>query len=93
MTVVDQPWNPGQITPAGRRILGLDGNPSELEQLVTAGLLAALGGSVAALAYAARSDGPGGFDVATEWTTRIRRPLDARREARRPPETVSAPDR
>ena len=73
--------------------VGLDGNPSELEQLVTAGLLAALGGSVAALAYAARSDGPGGFDVATEWTTRIRRPLDARREAPRQPEPVSAPDR
>jgi metal-sulfur cluster biosynthetic enzyme len=28
VTVVEQPWNPGQITPAGRRILGLDGNPN-----------------------------------------------------------------
>jgi hypothetical protein len=73
--------------------VGLDGNPSELEQLVTAGLLAALGGSVAALAYAAKSDGPGGFDVATEWSTRIRRPQDARPEAPRGPEAASALDR
>jgi metal-sulfur cluster biosynthetic enzyme len=28
VTVVEHPWNPGQITPAGRRILGLDGNPN-----------------------------------------------------------------
>jgi metal-sulfur cluster biosynthetic enzyme len=29
ITVVEQPaWNPQQITPAGRRILGLDGNPN-----------------------------------------------------------------
>jgi metal-sulfur cluster biosynthetic enzyme len=29
VTVVEQPaWNPQQITPAGRRILGLDGNPN-----------------------------------------------------------------
>ncbi len=26
--VHDSPWTPQQITPAGRRILGLDGNPS-----------------------------------------------------------------
>jgi hypothetical protein len=73
--------------------VGLDGNPSQFEQLVTAGLIAALGGSVAALAYAARSDGPGGFDLATEWAVRIRRPQDARREAPRPPDSTLAPDR
>jgi metal-sulfur cluster biosynthetic enzyme len=29
ITVVEQPaWTPQQITPAGRRILGLDGNPN-----------------------------------------------------------------
>jgi hypothetical protein len=73
--------------------VGLDGNPSELEQLVTAGLLAALGGSVAALAYAAKSDGPGGFDVATAWTVRIRRPGDARREAPHALEDAPVSDR
>ena len=46
--------------------VGLDGYPSQLEQVVTATLVAALGGAVAALGYAARSDGPGGFDLATE---------------------------
>ena len=61
--------------------VGLDGNPSELEQLVSAALIAALGGSVAALAYAARSDGPGGFDLAVEPRMRFRRPGDARRDA------------
>ena len=73
--------------------VGLDGNPSEFEQLVTAGLIAALGGSVAALAYAARSDGPGGFDLATEPRIRLRRPQDARRDAPRPPEAAPIPDR
>lgn len=66
--------------------VGLDGSPSQFEQLVTATLVAALGGAVAALAYAARSDGPAGFDLATEWRVRIRRPLDARRASPRPPE-------
>ena len=70
--------------------VGLDGNPSQLEQLVTAALVAALGGAVAALGYAARSDGPGGFDLATEWRVRIRRPLDARRDSPRPPEVPTA---
>jgi hypothetical protein len=68
--------------------VGLDGNPGQFEQLVTAGLIAALGGSVAALAYAARSDGPGGFELATEWRVRIRRPQDARRQAPRPPDAT-----
>ena len=57
---------------------------------VTAALVAALGGAVAALAYAARSDGPAGFDLATEWRVRIRRPLDARRDSPRPPEVPTA---
>jgi hypothetical protein len=73
--------------------VGLDGNPTELEQLVTAGLIAALGGSVAVLAYAARSDGPGGFDLAIEPRMRFRRPQDARRETPRPSGTPTLPDR
>jgi hypothetical protein len=71
--------------------VGLDGHPSQLEQLVTAILVAALGGAVAALGYAARSDGSGGFDLATEPRARIRRPLDARRDSPRPAE-VTTPD-
>jgi hypothetical protein len=71
--------------------VGLDGHPSQLEQVVTAALVAALGGVVAALGYAARSDGSGGFDLATELRVRIRRPLDARRDSPRPPE-VTRPD-
>ena len=70
--------------------IGLDGNASQLEQLVTAALVAALGGAVAALGYAARSDGTAGFELATEWRVRIRRPLDARRDSPRPPEVTSA---
>ena len=73
--------------------VGLDGNPSEFEQLVTAGLIAALGAAVAALAYAARSEPPGGFDLATEWRVRIRRPQDARRDAPGPPDAAIAQDR
>jgi hypothetical protein len=73
--------------------VGLDGNPSELEQLVTAALIAALGGSVAALAYAARSDGPGGFDLAAEPRMRLRRPPDARRNAPLRSEAAPIPDR
>jgi hypothetical protein len=64
--------------------VGLGGNPVPLEHLATGGLVAALGGSVAALAYAARSDGPGDFGLATEWRVRIRRPQDARRQTPRP---------
>ena len=58
--------------------VGLGGNPVAFEQLVTAGLAASLGGAVAALAYAARSDGSAGFGLATEWRVRLRRPQDAR---------------
>jgi len=70
--------------------VGLDGHPSQLEQVVTATLVAALGGAVAALGYAARSDGSGGFGLSAELRVRIRRPLDARRESPRPPEVTTA---
>jgi hypothetical protein len=39
----------------------LGGTPDQLEQLLTAGLVATLGGAVAILAAAARADGPDGF--------------------------------
>ena len=60
--------------------VGLDGYPSQLEQVVSATLVAALGGAVAALGYAARSDGPGGFDLATECA--VPHPPTARRATR-----------
>ena len=41
----------------------LGGTPEPLEQLFTAGLVATLGGAVAILAAAARSDGRPGFDL------------------------------
>jgi hypothetical protein len=43
--------------------VALGGTPSDFEQLAIAGLLTALGGSVAILAAAARFDGPEGFDL------------------------------
>ena len=42
---------------------GLGGTPDPLEQVLTAGLVATLGGAVAILAAAARSDGPGTFEM------------------------------
>lgn len=44
---------------------GLGGTPDALEELLTAGLVAALGGAVAVLAAAARSDGGPGFELST----------------------------
>ena len=41
----------------------LGGTPDPLEQLLTAGLVATLGGAVAVLAIAARSDGRAGFEM------------------------------
>ena len=41
----------------------LGGTPDPLEQLMTAGLVATLGGAVAILAVAARSDGGPGFEL------------------------------
>jgi hypothetical protein len=41
----------------------LGGTPDALEQVLTAGLVASLGGAVAVLAITARSDGQLGFEV------------------------------
>jgi hypothetical protein len=56
---------------------GIGGTPDALEQLVIAGLLAVLGGSVAAIAAASRADGVTGFDLAAAPTERTRRLPDA----------------
>ncbi len=42
---------------------GLGGTPDPLEQVLTAALVATLGGAVAILAAAARADGPGTFEM------------------------------
>ena len=55
----------------------LGGTPVVLEQLVTAGLVAALGGAIAALIMAARSDGVGGLDLSIELGSRRQREPDA----------------
>jgi hypothetical protein len=55
----------------------LGGTPVVLEQLVTAGLVAALGGALAALIMAARQDGAGGLDLSIELAARHRREPDA----------------
>lgn len=58
--------------------VGLGGTPGPLEQLFTAGLLVALGGGVAALGRAARSDGVGGFAFSSDpGPSRMSRPPDA----------------
>ena len=44
---------------------GLGGTPGELEELLTAGLVATLGGAIAILAIAARSDGRADFEMST----------------------------
>ena len=44
--------------------VGLGGTPDSVEQVMTAGLVAALGGAVAMLATAARAEGSGGFERA-----------------------------
>lgn len=56
---------------------GLGGTPGNLEQLMTAGLVAVVGGVVAAMAVAARTDGIASFDLAAGPVERIRRPPDA----------------
>ncbi len=55
----------------------LGGTPGNLEQLATAGAVAIVGAVVAALAMAARTDGPAGFDLAAGPGERVRRPPDA----------------
>lgn len=62
--------------------VGLGGTPSTLEELVTAGMIATLGGAIAVLAMAARSDGTAGFALADELPTRRRRPTDLRPDPR-----------
>ncbi|CAN5651464.1 hypothetical protein BH20CHL7_BH20CHL7_18610 [soil metagenome] len=57
--------------------VGLDGTPDPLEHLVIAGLTVVLGGSLAALAAAARSDGAGGLDLVGDPEPRRRRDPDA----------------
>ena len=57
--------------------VGLGGTPVVLEQLITAGLVAALGGALAALIMAARSDGAGGLDLSVELGGRRHREPDA----------------
>ncbi|HEX6868960.1 MAG TPA: hypothetical protein VF119_09150 [Candidatus Limnocylindrales bacterium] len=54
--------------------VALGGTPQPLEQLLTAALLIALAGAIAAVARAARSDGHGGFDLAIETTHRRHEP-------------------
>ncbi len=47
--------------------VGLGGTPDPMEQLITAGVVAALGAVVAVLVDAARADGPGDFDLGPAW--------------------------
>jgi len=61
--------------------VGLGGTPSTLEELVTAGAVATLGGAIAVLAMAARGDGTAGFALADELPARRRRPTDLRPDA------------
>jgi hypothetical protein len=55
----------------------LGGTPIVLEQLVTAGLVAALGGALAALVMAARGDGARGLDLTVDLGGRRPRTPDA----------------
>ena len=57
---------------------GLGGTPDALEQVLTAGLVATLGGAVAILANAARNDATAGYDLLSSPGKRSRRALDAR---------------
>jgi hypothetical protein len=56
---------------------GLGGTPEALEQLLIAGLLAVLGGAVAWLAAAARTETSPAFDLDVGHAERARRPPDA----------------
>ena len=57
--------------------VALGGTPLVFEQLVTAGLVAALGGALAVLVMATRGDGAGGLDLAVDPTARRHREPDA----------------
>lgn len=63
--------------------VGLDGTPSALAELVTAGLVVGLGGAVAVLATAARRDGTEGFALTADAVPLVRRGTDERRAPRR----------
>lgn len=61
----------------------LGGTPGPLEQLLSAGLVAGLGGALAAAAQSARLEPPGGFEMTADLGRRARRepdahPMDAR---------------
>jgi hypothetical protein len=56
----------------------LGGTPDSLEELMTAGLVATLGGAVAILAIAARTDGLQGFELSRMTLRRPGRGVDAR---------------
>jgi hypothetical protein len=55
----------------------LGGTPDALEELLTAGLVATLGGAVAVLTAAARSDGVAGFELSTATPHRSSHGADA----------------
>jgi hypothetical protein len=57
--------------------VSLGGTPDALEQLLTAGLVAALGGAAAILAIAARLDGYAGFEISDTDPRRSSHPSDA----------------
>jgi hypothetical protein len=57
---------------------GLGGTPDQLEQLLTAGLVATVGGAVAILALAARTDGTSGFELSSSTRVSSRRAPDPR---------------
>jgi hypothetical protein len=57
---------------------GLGGTPDELEQVLTAGLVATLGGAVAILAVAARTDGSAGYELGSSTRVASRRASDPR---------------
>lgn len=57
--------------------MSLGGTPNEFEQVLTAGLVATLGGGVAVLAAAARADGPGGFEMSASTPRRSSHGSDA----------------
>ena len=71
--------------------VGLDGTPSALEQIVTAGLIVGLGGAVAVLATAAKRDGTEGFALTADRGPLIRRSTErggTGRRARRASESL-----
>jgi len=57
--------------------VSLGGTPDQLEQLLTAGLVATLGGAVAIMASTARADGNAGFDMSATTPHRTSHGADA----------------